>query len=436
VQLGVNLGAFGALGAIGGGLPTNNLGGVGALGGFGGGGVIGNPWLTAAASIPGGMFNRYQIPSTSMTLSSRLSWEELAERRREMLEQRQQARENARRVGSAVAAMGESLESLAVDADRIGEGFQYTLDQKVTLSRQKSALLPVLDNAIGLERFSIYNKEVHPRFPLHGVKVKNTTGQHLLQGPVAVFEGASYAGDTRLSDLQPDQERLLSYAMDLGLEVRDEPLPALEERIRVSVVNGVIRTELRQQSGTKYTLYNRSKRDRSLLVEYPITEGWKLTDTDKPIEKARKLYRFAWKVPANKILKRSVKEETIKRTSLSLDKTTAAHLRVIAGYREASKAVKDLLEGVIERREKLEAIGTQVAQISEQKAAIESEQARLRTNLDKLPRGSAAHKRILDKFDHLEIQLEKFQAQQREKQTETSKLQKEYQAFIKDLNAK
>ena len=41
----------------------------------------------------------------------------------------------------------------------------------------------------------------------------------LTQGPMTVFEGSVYAGDTRVLDLQPDEERLVSYAIDLGTEV-------------------------------------------------------------------------------------------------------------------------------------------------------------------------------------------------------------------------
>ena len=34
-----------------------------------------------------------------------------------------------------------------------------------------------------------------------------------------MFEGSTYAGDTRVLDGQPGEERLLRYAIDLGTEV-------------------------------------------------------------------------------------------------------------------------------------------------------------------------------------------------------------------------
>ena len=44
-----------------------------------------------------------------------------------------------------------------------------------------------------------------------------------MQGPITIFEGSSYAGDARILDLQPNEERLISYAIDLGTEV--DPVP-------------------------------------------------------------------------------------------------------------------------------------------------------------------------------------------------------------------
>ena len=43
-----------------------------------------------------------------------------------------------------------------------------------------------------------------------GLKFKNTSGAHLNQGPITVFEGSVYAGDTRVLDVQPNEERLVS----------------------------------------------------------------------------------------------------------------------------------------------------------------------------------------------------------------------------------
>ena len=40
-----------------------------------------------------------------------------------------------------------------------------------------------------------------------------------MQGPVTIFEGNTYAGDARMGNLPPGQSRLLSYALDLEVQV-------------------------------------------------------------------------------------------------------------------------------------------------------------------------------------------------------------------------
>ena len=105
----------------------------------------------------------------------------------------------------------------------LGDYFQYVIDRPVDLARQKSALLPIVNKDVEGKRVSIYNQSVQAKHPLLGLHFKNTTGMPLTQGPITVFEGSVYAGDTRVLDLQPNEERLVSYAIDLGTEVSVKP---------------------------------------------------------------------------------------------------------------------------------------------------------------------------------------------------------------------
>src|SRR5258708_12829451 len=107
----------------------------------------------------------------------------------------------------------------AATASQLGDFVQYVSNQPVTLPRQKSALLPIVNKEIDGTRLSIYNASVHAKFPMLGLKLKNSSGLHLMQGPITVFEGSTYAGDARIQDVPPNDERLISFAVDLGTEV-------------------------------------------------------------------------------------------------------------------------------------------------------------------------------------------------------------------------
>src|SRR5204862_8136507 len=122
--------------------------------------------------------------------------------------------------GPAGVRMTDATQSVAslASASKVGELFQYTVGN-VSLPRQRSAMIPIVTDDVEVERLSIYNPTVLPRNPLNGARVKNTTGKHLLQGPITVLDGSSYAGDARIDNLPPTQERMISYGVDLQMTV-------------------------------------------------------------------------------------------------------------------------------------------------------------------------------------------------------------------------
>src|SRR5262249_59909196 len=124
-----------------------------------------------------------------------------------------------------------------------------------------SALLPIVNKEVEGQRVSIYNEHAQPKFPLLGVKLKNSTGLHLMQGPITVFEGSSYAGDSRVLDVQPNEERLLSYAVDLGTEVEAVTENPRQTLTKVKAVKGVLETTTRLVESKTYRAQNRSGQD-------------------------------------------------------------------------------------------------------------------------------------------------------------------------------
>src|SRR5262249_50613822 len=141
-------------------------------------------------------------------------------------------------------------------------------------------------------RVSIYSEPVHAKFPLLGLRLKNTTGLHLMQGPVTVFEGSSYAGDARIADLQPNETRLLSYAVDLGTEVLAEVKQANDTLVAIKVYKGILEATHKVRQTKVYTVKNRSEHERLVLLEHPYRSDWKLVSPEKAAERSRYVYRF------------------------------------------------------------------------------------------------------------------------------------------------
>jgi hypothetical protein len=152
-----------------------------------------------------------------------------------------------------------------------------------------------------------------------GLRLKNTSGLHLLRGPVTVFEGSTYAGDARIADLQPGEERLLSYAVVLGTEVKPEVAADGGGRLtQAKVVQGALYTTTKLRETKTYTVKDRNPQGRAVLIEHPVRDQFQRAGTTKPAETARDAYRFELKVPAGKSATQTVTEERYVGSSVPL----------------------------------------------------------------------------------------------------------------------
>ena len=326
--------------------------------------------------------------------------------------------------------------STMATATKLGDFFQYALDKPVTLPRQKSALLPIVNKDVEGTRVSIYNERTQAKFPLLGLKFKNTSGMHLSQGPITVFEGSNYAGDSRILDVEPNEERLLSYAVDLGMEVN--PVLASDNgRITsVKVVKGILYSTTKLRETKTYTIVNRNDAERLVLVEHPVRNDFHLTDdVSKPAETASDVYRFEVKVPAGKTATQVVTEERVIGSQVQLTNSNDDQIRIFINSTASSPKVKEGLKQGVALRWDLNKTQREIAEQQLQLKTITEDQVRLRANLKEMPPTAAAYKRYLDKFDQQETQIEKYQADIKKMQETEHQQQKEFEDFLNNFSA-
>ncbi len=344
---GMNPGMYGGFGGFGnfqgGAFQGSFNGALGMLGGFNGAfgqGNSMNPNFRYQEGFQRG--NTFNFNNENQ----KLTYDELQNRRA----QNRDAQEKARKVGGSVAGMNfkEGIASVAT-AEEIGDYHQYVIDQKVNLPRQKSAMLPIVDQTIEGQKLSIFNESVQSKYPLLGLRLRNTSGMPLTQGPISVFENGAYAGDTRTLDLQPGEDRLLSYALDQATEVKTETKssPSPQMHFKIGAASLAARYKLRNTK--TYTIKNRSNNDRTMIIEHPISSGWSLVEP-KPAEKARDVYRFQVAVPAGKTAEFQVVEEQARLDNFALTKAkdVTPHYAVGLGIevKEVTKVAKDKLTGL------------------------------------------------------------------------------------------
>jgi hypothetical protein len=330
--------------------------------------------------------------------------------------------------------LGESVAAVA-SAEKLGDFFQYAIDHRVTLPRQKSALLPIVGKDVEASRVSVYNEGVQPKFPLLGLKLKNTSGLHLMQGPITVFEGSTYAGDARISDLQPNEERLISYAVDLGTEVKPEAAPGSGRLTHVKAVKGILHTTTKVREKKTYTVKNRNPQERVVLVEHPVRGDFKLVDTAKPAETARDVYRFELKVPAGKATALAVTEERDLGSAVQLANSGDEQIRIFLRSPVVTEKVKAGLKKAQELRWDWARTQADLGEQKRQLQEVAQDQVRLRANLHEVPQSSPLHKRYLDKLEKQETEVEKYQAEIKRLQGQEHAQKKALDDFLASFSA-
>jgi hypothetical protein len=329
--------------------------------------------------------------------------------------------------------LGRSVGS-AASAAKLGDFFQYAIDKPVSLPRQKSAMLPIVTKDVEGTRVSIYNEKTQAKFPLLGLKFKNTSGLHLMQGPITVFEGSNYAGDSRILDLQPNEERLISYAIDLGTEVNPVPSSDNGRITSIKVNKGTLHTVTKLRETRAYTIKNRNEVERLVMIEHPVRNEFKLTDTDKPAETASDFYRFQVKVAPGKTETQTVTEERITGEQIQLTNSNDDQMRFFINQTVASPKLKTALNQAIALRWELSKTQREIAELERQLKVITDDQARLRANLKEMPSTAAAYKRYLEKFDQQETQIEKYQADIKKLQGVEHNQKKDFEDYLNNLN--
>jgi hypothetical protein len=295
----------------------------------------------------------------------------------------------------------------AAQAGDVGELFQYVIDSPVSLPRQQSAMLPIVNGSVQGEKLSIYNPAVQPKHPLNGLRLKNSTGLHLMQGPVTVFDGGAYAGDARIEDLPPDSERLISYALDLDVEVVPESKSAPEQLTSVKIAKGVLTSTRKLERTQSYTVKNSGDKARKLLIEYPRDVNWKLTEPKEPTEKTRELYRFALTAEPGKPATLKLAEEQTVSQQVALANVPDDMILLFERSTVVSEGVKKALAEIVKRKQEIQTLTVKRQEQEQTISAITQEQARIRENMARLDRNNDLYVRYVKKFGEQEDQVEK-----------------------------
>lgn len=346
--------------------------------------------------------------------------------------------------GRGLAADAEPAEKQELDlrqgvqavaqAGDVGQLFQYCIATPVNLPRQQSAMLPILNAEVKGQKYSIYDPAVHAKHPLDGLRLQNTSALHLMQGPITVFDGGTYAGDARIQDLAPNAERLISYALDLTTEVAREGKPLPDALLSVKIIKGTMIATREFRMVQEYTVKTSGQKVKKVLIESPRDPAWELTQPKQPEEKTRDKYRFLVEAKPGVPAKLNVETRRVESQQVALTNIDDSSIRVYLAAPAVSEKVKDALREIAARKTSLEQVARQRKEIDKQIQEIVQEQTRIRQNMERLDRNSELYKRYVLKFSTQEDQIEKLRGESRELTAKEDTLRAALDRYLMELN--
>lgn len=321
----------------------------------------------------------------------------------------------------------------AAAGGEVGELFRYVIEAPVTLPRQKSALLPIVGAEVAGEKVSIYDERVHMKHPLNGLRMKNTTALHLMQGPITVFDEGTYAGDALIDDLEPGGERLISYALDLDAEVEPVAKSAPAQLVSVRLFKGTLIATNRLLREKTFNIRNRGTKAKTVLVEHPFEADWKLLRPEPP-ERTRDAYRFRADVKPGEKAQIEVAEERQIAQNIAISNLGSDAIAFYIRAPVVSEKVREALGKVAAMQQGLSATNAELQRNVQQVAEISQDQRRIRENMGQLDRTSQIYQRYVKTLSEQEDKLATIQQRILDLRDEDAKQRKTLDEYLLSLD--
>lgn len=328
----------------------------------------------------------------------------------------------------------QSVVSQAEGTER-GALFEYAIKTPVSIKKGQAAMVPIVTAPIAGEAVSIYDPVSDAKRALNGFRLKNDTGMHLSGGPITVFQAGGYAGDAQVTNLQPNEVRLLSYAVDLDLTADWQQPKVRQETLDVVAKSGVLLITRKVERENVYTFRNKSNEAKTLLVLQRQDEGFKLAQPEKPFETTPEEYRFRVTVPAGEKAELKVVTERPLTESVALLNADVNLLISWAQNGQISERLRGALKQLVTHRQHITDLQSQRAALEAEIKTIDAEQKRIRENMAQLDRNSPLYMQYVQKLTAQEARIEKLREEiARLREAETG-AQKELRAYVETLTA-
>lgn len=340
--------------------------------------------------------------------------------------------------GNSALAMLRNQGSAGAEGSNLGDLFEYKLKDRVTIHKNESALVPIVQVHIAAEKVSLWNNSLGSQRPLRALWLTNSSALTLDGGSFTVLEDEAFAGEGLTDPIKPGEKRLVSYAADLGVRVDAKSESRPQRVTRVRIWRGVMSMTREMQQSTAYTVRDDDTTPRTVLIEHPLRVGWKLAEgTPKPEETTSNVYRFRVSVKPKETSNLEVGESEPLDTRYEISNVTDDQITLFLNQKSINAEVEAALRKIVEQKNRVAALDAEISRRNDEKQKIYEDQQRIRENLKALkgsPEERALTQRYTQQLADQETRLETLRKETQDFQTKRDQAQEELDTMIQSLS--
>ncbi|MGD0902346.1 MAG: hypothetical protein ABR924_05310 [Terracidiphilus sp.] len=327
-------------------------------------------------------------------------------------------------MGGGLYRPSDALQAGDVSTNAFDDFFEYALTQPVTIHKNESAMVPILQQELPAEHVTLWS-EREPT-PLRAVWLENKSKLTLDSGSFSIFESGEFAGEGLLDPIHPGEKRLLSYAADQAVRVKVTDRDNQRTLHHVKIAKGVVIETHMDVLSVTYSAVNHGEADRMVLLEHPRRDnGWTLDEGLKADETAPDLYRFKLPVAAHSTAKLEVRERGPEHTVVHLNGDDQETVYLLDLVKRVPDAL-DKLKPVIDAQTAVADLDRRINESKKIEETAAADETRDRDNLTAL-KGNDAAKRFVDELNRAEDLLQATRKQ-------TADLEQQKKAAVEKLN--
>lgn len=274
--------------------------------------------------------------------------------------------------------------------------FEYKLTEPVTILKNQSALVPILQTKLDVDPVTLYS--VQDNTARRAFWLRNTSNLTLDRGSFTVLESGSFTGQGLVDPIHPGERRLLTYAADTAVRVtRDGGDRDTRKLTQITVSRGILTERRREVREAEYLVHNSASETRTVIVEVPRLQGWDLDSDPKPEETTKDLYRFHVEAKAGETVRLHVGQRHTMSTKYALVTSSQQQLEMLFKQQGDDPTLRNTLQPVVEARRRLDDLDARILVNTNETNRILNDQDRLRKNLEAL-KGSTEERALARRY--------------------------------------